>query len=192
MNFRQPEPEAIYYASAHIEPKKRNYPQIILIGWFFAFLISLGTLGGYSISAPAESPKPVVGFATTAAADVFYVLNVNELRVKNGLKPVRLLVELNESSADKANHMAATHYWGHYDPDGLAFSDYIWKQVPQAQFVGENLARCFETRDAAFASLVASPTHYQVMVGDFNYIGVSEAYDQTIGCTIMAMHFARI
>jgi uncharacterized protein YkwD len=88
--------------------------------------------------------------------------------------------------------MAAKHYWAHEDPDGTQFSDYIWKMVPPAQLVGENLARCYQSRDDAFAALVASPTHYAIMVGNFNYMGVSEAVDSQNGCTITAMHFARI
>jgi uncharacterized protein YkwD len=129
----------------------------------------------------------------TTNAQTFYVLKVTELRSQKGLKPVRLLVELNDSSTEKANSMVANHYWGHFAPaGGPSFSDIIWKHVPPAQTVGENLARCFTDRDSAFSALVASPTHYAIMMGDFNYIGVSEAYDPSIGCTITAMHFARV
>jgi uncharacterized protein YkwD len=184
-------PEAIYFAPNQPAKKPRNYTRIILIGWFAALLISIAALSGYSVSAPAAASKntPAV---TTSSVDAFYAVKVNELRAKNGLPPVRLLIELNESSANKANNMAANHYWGHNDPDGTQFSDYIWKKVPPAQIVGENLARCYMSRDAAFAALVASPTHYAIMVGNFNYMGVSEAYDTQQGCTITAMHFARI
>lgn len=192
MNPSPQTPEAIYFAPAHPAKKQRNYTRIILIGWFFAFMISLGALSGYSVSAPAASSKSSPAVVTTNA-ETFYVLKVNELRAEKGLKPVRLLVELNDSSTEKANDMVAHHYWGHYAPDGgLSFSDIIWKHVPPAQIVGENLARCFPDRDSAFAALVASPAHYAIMTGDFNYMGVSESYDPTMTCTITAMHFARI
>lgn len=191
MHQNLPVPEAVYFAPVRPAKKPRNYTRIILIGWFVALLISLGALSGYSVSAPAAATKnpPAV---TTSSVDAFYAVKVNELRAKNGLPPVRLLIELNQSSANKANNMAAKHYWSHEDPDGTQFSDYIWKTVPPAQLVGENLARCYSSRDAAFAALVASPTHYAIMVGNFNYMGVSEATDTQNGCTITAMHFARI
>jgi uncharacterized protein YkwD len=184
-------PEAIYFAPAHPAKKPRNYTRIIIIGWLAALLISLIALSGYSVSAPAAASKntPPV---TTSTVDAFYAVKVNELRAKNGLAPVRLLIELNQSSTNKANNMASKHYWAHEDPDGTQFSDYIWKTVPSAQIVGENLARCYMTRDAAFEALVNSPTHYAIMVGNFNYMGVSEAYDIDMGCTVTAMHFARI
>lgn len=191
MRQNLPVPEAIYFAPTQPVKKPRNYVRIIIIGWFIALLISLGALSGYSVSAPAAASKntPPV---TVSAVDAFYAVKVNELRAKNGLPPVRLLIELNESSANKANNMATKHYWSHEDPDGTQFSDYIWKKVPPAQLVGENLARCYATRDQAFDALVASPTHYAIMVGNFNYMGVSEAIDTENGCTITAMHFARI
>jgi uncharacterized protein YkwD len=184
-------PEAIYYAPTQQVKKPRNYTRSIIIGWLVALLISLIALSGYNVSAPAAASKntPPV---TTSTVDAFYAVKVNELRAKNGLAPVRLLIELNQSSANKANNMASKHYWAHEDPDGTQFSDYIWKTVPSAQIVGENLARCYMTRDAAFEALVNSPTHYAIMVGNFNYMGVSEAYDIDMGCTVTAMHFARI
>lgn len=184
-------PEYTYYASAHAPKKQRNYVKIVLVGWLFAFMTSLIILGGTTALAPAGASQAQA--STPTQADIFYVQKVNELRAKKGLKPVRLLQELNQSSNNKVTDMVANHYWSHFAPNnGPTFSSIIWERVPVAEEVGENLARCYLARSSAFDALVASPTHYAIMVGNFNYMGVSEAYDANLGCTIMAMHFARI
>ncbi len=191
MSQTYPIPEAIYFAPKRPKAPRSRLTRAILLAWFFAFIVSIVVLTAASVNAPAaaSTAAPVVN---PSAADVFYLEKVNALRAQNGLAPVRLLLELNESSTDKATVMATNHYWGHYDPDGKAFSDYIWKRVPPATLVGENLARCYPTRDQAYAALDASPTHHEIMVGNFNFMGVSEAYDSSMGCTITVMHFARI
>jgi uncharacterized protein YkwD len=187
------QPEFVYFAPAHAPKKKRNYVKVILFFWLLAFLMSLTALASASAFAPAAASSNLSVVATPTVADTFYIAKVNELRATKNLQPVRLLAELNQSSTDKAADMVRGHYWSHYAPNGgPAFSDFIWKRVPPATFVGENLARCYVSRDAAFAALVASPTHYEIMVGNFNYMGVSEAFDGDINCTITAMHFARI
>ena len=62
---------------------------------------------------------------------------------------------------------------------------------PRADRVGENLARCFDSRQEAFDALVASPTHYAIMTGQFTNFGVSEVEDSASGCTYTTMHFAQ-
>lgn len=191
MSQTYPLPEAIYYAPERSRVKRNKLTSAILLAWFMAFIVSIIVLTAASVTAPAAASTQVP-ITSPTAANTFYLEKVNALRAQNGLAPVRLLIELNESSNDKASVMAANHYWGHYDPDGKAFSDYIWKRVPPATLVGENLARCYPTRNQAYAALDASPTHHEIMVGNFNFMGVSEAYDSSLGCTITVMHFARI
>lgn len=192
MNYVSRNPEAYYTALNAPVKKQRKYVRAILLAWFVAFLLSIVALTSASAFAPAAASN-VSEAAIATDADTFYVTKVNTLRAEKGLKPVRLLVELNESSNDKVIDMVANNYWSHFAPNnGPSFSDIIWKRVPPAQLVGENLARCFATRDAAFTALVASKTHYEIMIGNFNYIGISEAFDSNTNCTVMAMHFAQI
>lgn len=157
--------------------------------WAVLFAVSIFAFGGFNAQAPA-APSPNTVAATSTQA--YYTQRVNELRASKNLPPVRLLVELNDSAQTKADHMAANHYWSHTTPTGVSFADFIFKEVPNAALVGENLARCFAANDKAFAALVDSPTHYAIMVGNFNYIGIAQSYDASIGCTVTAMHFARI
>ena len=124
-------------------------------------------------------------------AEVFYLNAVNSLRTQRGLAPLIIDTRLSASATQKGNDMALQGYWAHYAPNGTAYSDYIWRTSPDAYRVGENLARCFTSRQEAFQALVASPTHYAIMTGQFTNFGVSEVQDAASGCTYTTMHFAQ-
>lgn len=143
--------------------------------------------------------SPVAGAAATqnqavlvtrTEAETYYLHAVNQLRASRGLAPLVIDSRLTASANQKGTDMVAQSYWGHYAPNGTAFSDYIWQTSPKADRVGENLARCFTTRQDAFDALVASPTHYAIMTGKFTNFGVAEVKDTDSGCTYTTMHFA--
>ena len=174
--------------------KKRMFTQlfIILCGWLLVVLVlfsgqQLNAVHSLPAATNFEAPKITVNESTKA-----YLALINDLRADNGKPLLGPLEELQESATNKATHMAVYHYWGHTDPTGYSFKDFIWNSLPSAEYMGENLAECFVNREAAFAALVASPTHLQVMLDDFDFIGVGEAYDSQLGCTVTAFHFAHI
>gem|GEM_PF-511117 len=127
---------------------------------------------------------------TRSDAETYYLQAVNQLRATRGLAPMIVDSRLSASAMQKSNDMVLQNYWAHYAPNGTSFSDYIWRMSPKAEQVGENLARCFDSRQAAFDALVASPTHYAVMTGRFTNFGVAEVQDTVSGCTYTTMHFA--
>jgi uncharacterized protein YkwD len=127
---------------------------------------------------------------TRSDAEIYYLNAINGLRNSRGLAPLIIDSRLSVSATQKGNDMVLQNYWGHYAPNGMSFSDYIWGTSPKADKVGENLARCFETRESAFEALVASPTHYAIMVGGYSNFGVAEVQDESSGCTYTTMHFA--
>ena len=115
------------------------------------------------------------------------VAATNELRQKNGLAPLQPDESLEKSATAKLVDMRADKYWGHYAPDGTSFSAFIWQENDTATSVGENLARCFPTYEAAFTGLVNSPKHYAVLTGNFTYIGVASEITAS-GCESIVMH----
>lgn len=114
----------------------------------------------------------------------------NELRAKKNLLPLAEDANLEESAKAKLDHMDENNYWGHYAPDGGKFSDFIWKEKPSADVVGENLAKCFATPKDAFEGFVNSPTHYEILVGDFTNIGIA---NKTINdnCESIVLHVSK-
>lgn len=140
------------------------------------------SINGQAYASPSQLANP---------ADIYFIDQINQLRATVNEKPLTYRAELETSASLKARDMLQDKYWGHYSPNGESFADFIWKQTPASQRVGENLARCFVTRGAAFEALVNSPTHYQVMTGDFTSVGVSELKNTNDNCTYTVFHFAK-
>ena len=160
--------------------------------WFLLLTTTLFALGSVLLFGSTR-------VLTAANSDVLYssksdvmqtlTQKTNELRATKNLPALMQSQKLELSANDKLRNMQEQRYWGHYAPDGSSFSQYIWQYDNDAQLVGENLARCYVNYDAAFAALVNSPTHYQVLMGDFTHIGISSQLLQD-GCESIVMHFS--
>jgi uncharacterized protein YkwD len=162
-----------------------------------AILIAIVTVMSPPLTLLAKSPvanasesNNISAVIARSDAEVYYLNSVNNLRAERGLPPMVIDARLTASAVKKSNDMVIQKYWEHYAPNGTSFSDFIWGDSPKAIHVGENLARCFVTRNDAFKALVASPTHYAIMVGSFTNLGVSEVKDTASGCTYTTMHFS--
>jgi uncharacterized protein YkwD len=128
--------------------------------------------------------------SSTAVMQRMVELN-NDLRSTKELAPLRENRALEVSAQTKLQEMSTLKYWGHYTDDGLSFSRFIFDQEPNSELVGENLARCYSSHDAAFVALMKSPTHYLVMMGDFTDVGVASFIDKD-GCEYIVMHYAKL
>ncbi|MBP7820658.1 CAP domain-containing protein [Candidatus Saccharibacteria bacterium] len=175
-----------FWGIIHAVEKMRFVLAILLVGIVFSSVtLQAASPSASGIENPNSQAKAI------NPADIFYIEQINQVRLSIGKKPLDYSAVLEKSAALKARDMVANNYWGHYGPNGESFSDFIWRQSPDSQKVGENLARCFVTRDSAFKALVASPTHYDIMVGDFTNIGVSELTNVNDGCVYAVFHFAK-
>lgn len=121
----------------------------------------------------------------------YYLQTINNLRAGKKLKPLVIDSRLTKSAFLKGIDMSEKNYWGHYAPAGKSFAEFVWQNSPNANTVGENLAKCYTSRQDSFNALVASPTHYAIMVGNFSNFGVSEVKDKNSGCINTVMHFSR-
>lgn len=158
----------------------------------FQAIVALSIIGVMLLWAPplthgASAPAMI----DTSGTNQYYQSAVNNLRNKYGLPGVSIDDKLIVSSNNKVNDMINRHYWAHTSPNGTPFSTFVWQADNRANHSGENLTRCFKSRDEAFKALVASPTHFAVMTGDFTAIGVTESVEPDTGCVITAMHFSR-
>jgi uncharacterized protein YkwD len=184
--YSEPKRDSAFWYVVHKIEKLRLPLAILLVGIVFS-----------SVSLQAASPSTNVTQASNTKsnainpADIYYIQQMNQLRSTIGKGPLEYSSLLEKSASLKARDMVSNNYWGHYSPNGESFSDFIWRQSPDSQKVGENLARCFVTRESAFKALVASPTHYDIMVGDFTNVGVSELTNVNDGCVYAVFHFAK-
>ncbi|MEI6237363.1 MAG: CAP domain-containing protein [Candidatus Saccharibacteria bacterium] len=128
---------------------------------------------------------------TRTSAENYYLKAINDLRISKELPVLVIDSRLSSSANQKGIDMSNSNYWGHYAPMGKSFADFIWQVSPNAETVGENLAKCYSSQQSAFEALIASPTHYAIMVGNFTNFGVSEVVDKNSGCINTIMHFAQ-
>jgi uncharacterized protein YkwD len=168
---------------------------IIVVLWLGAVCLLTVLFGAWDKPMVKSAPQPTVVVESDAPyrpdpSTEAYLVMINNLRESRGIPPLAPLESLEQSAQAKAIHMAAGQYWGHYDSVGVSYKDFIWRTTPKANFIGENLARCFGDRTAAFNALVASPSHLEIMLDPFTHFGSSELYDATLGCTLTVFHFA--
>lgn len=133
------------------------------------------------VPTPTPPPPPAPVVAMTALEQAMFD-DINALRVRNGLPPLApdpaLIALARERSAD----MAARNYFSHTTPEGLSVFDLMEARGIPYAWAGENLARNnypeAETERVAFDSLVASPPHFQNMLGpNYTRMGVGVAVD---------------
>jgi uncharacterized protein YkwD len=168
-----------------------KYRLMLSLSLFVAILISP------QLSLLAQAPRTNTSQAlysikpSRTETENFYLDVINELRVSKNLEPLIIDNKLSLSANQKGLDMSNEKYWGHYAPSGKSFADFIWQSSPKANTVGENLAKCYVSRQDAFEALKASPTHYAIMVGSFTNFGVSEVMDYNSGCINTVMHFSQ-
>ena len=132
---------------------------------------------------------------TNAEANNSVVMNkmvklTNSIRAEHNLPPMVASYSLEKSAKVKVNDMIEKQYFSHYDPSGDSFSKIVWDQKPDAQMVGENIAKCFTSPEAAFDGFVKSPAHFGILVGDFTSIGVA-SQTRSDGCELIVLHVSR-
>ncbi len=175
--------------------KRRLFNAVVYLRFPLAIIIALFVFSVMSTQAASPAASAVVyneaKAQTINSADVFYIEKINNLRASVGEPYLFYKPALERSAAYKAQDMINNNYWGHFSPYGSSFSDFIWRETPFSEKVGENLAKCYDSRNDAFKALVNSPTHYEIMVGDFTHVGISERINLSDGCIYTVLHFAK-
>ena len=120
------------------------------------------------------------GFAqSNTEAEV--IAEVNEIRVANGLNPLRYDAALEGAAAVRANEL--TVKFSHTRPDGTD-----WYTVNPDLMYGENLADGYTTADAVVNAWMASPEHKaNILKPDFATVSVSSVVKN--GKTYWAQEF---
>lgn len=104
---------------------------------------------------------------------------VNQVRVDEGLKPLRHSATLDKVAQDHLEDMHKDGYFAHKGPSGRDEWYYFNKEDYLFYRGGENLARYFPTVQDLVAGWVASPTHYQNII-DPTFIETGIATDGNI------------
>lgn len=102
------------------------------------------------------APESVKSYATDMS-DSGLLEVTNEIRTREGLKPLNLNESLDASAQSKANDMRQKDYWSHTSPDGQQPSDFITDYTYSK--TAENLAYGFNSSEAALRGWMNSSSH---------------------------------
>lgn len=164
-----------------ISPLKEDIKAIALLLMYIVFGFLIFTILNYDNSV-------IVARETNASS---LLVLVNKERASVGVKPLTMVSELTESAFVKANDLIDNDYWNHDRPDGVKFSDVIFKYLPDATKVGENLTKCYDSVDSEFVALKNSTSHYENMIDkDYQLYGDATIIDNK--CKYTVQHFAQI
>lgn len=91
------------------------------------------------------------------------VRDVNVARAQRGLAPLTPDESLSRFAMQVAEQMAARHYFGHTDPNGVTFQDRLRASNMRYRFAAENMA--FDQDEPhANGAFLTSPGHYANIV----------------------------
>lgn len=147
----------------------------------------------YLVSQSSHVRGNVLAYATNMSiSDLLSAANSS--RAANGLSPLQLNTQLNNSAQSKAQHMLTYDYWAHTAPNGTE----PWYFFNQAGYnytrAGENLAYGFNTGYEVNTGWMNSPTHRDNILGDFTEVGfgiASGAGFQGGENTVVVAHYGK-
>ena len=115
--------------------------------------------------------KPVKEVVESLDATESYMLTlVNNRRRDAGLAMVIELRHINYGAYNRAVDLGGKNQWSH---DGFASALYgsLWN--PQKAFIGENLAKNYDTEDKVIEAWMNSPKHKEILLNArYKYMGV--------------------
>ena len=136
----------------------------VLVAAFFIVRFDAG-----AVPEPLQSSH-VLAYATEMSHSGL-LSGTNNARAANGLAPLSLNGQLNNSAQAKAQDMANKNYWAHVSPDGTQ-PWYFFDQAGYAYIrAGENLAYGFMTSQGAVDGWMNSATHRANILGDYQDVG---------------------
>lgn len=108
---------------------------------------------------------------------------INETRESNKLPKLKQRTNLNQSAADKCQHMVVHNYWAH-SGGGTTWDSFIDEYNKK----GEILASDFKDTASQHTAWINSPHHREVIVDEFKYFG-SATCEYTDGKNLTVVHF---
>ncbi len=127
---------------------------------------------------PQPEPRPVVPPGDTSAltaAERNMLTLLNEERVRAGLSPLQVDMDLVRLARMKSEDMVARGYFGHVSPTYGSPFNMMDRAGIRYRYAGENLAGA-PTVEAAHRALMASPGHRaNILNPNFTHVGIGVA-----------------
>ncbi len=104
------------------------------------------------------------------------VRKTNQKRTAAGVEPLVYNERLSNAAENKARHMVKHGYWSHYGPDGTSPWNFIDDNGYAYQYVGENLAKSFQTVDGLISGWMNSSEHRENLLNSrYQDVGIATA-----------------
>lgn len=146
-------------------------------------LLYIGYIVGYysGVGGQVRSSEPQVPLITS----------INTIRQEKGLNLLTPDPSLDKTALIKANDMADKNYFEHDAPDGTKWAEFIEKNRPNSEHVGENIAECYATNKDTITGWINSPTHYENIVKpEWALYGTATVWDEDRSCSVTVNHFS--
>lgn len=157
-------------------------------------LMATSTLISFEYAfSPAEKAVYAASTGSTMSAENIMGL-INDFRQVEGLERLKTSKDLTNSACLKLEHMVDNQYFEHISPNGVTpwyfFHEAGYKYIG----AGENLAKGYTNTTEQMQAWINSPTHYEVMKGDYTEQGVCTKYVTLNGADIWltVSHFGKI
>ena len=119
------------------------------------------------------------------------ITSINTIRQEKGLTLLTPDPSLDKTALIKANDMADKNYFEHDAPDGTKWYNFIKKNRPNSESVGENIAECYSTNKDTMAGWIKSPTHYaNIVKPEWTLYGTATVWDEDRNCNLTVNHFS--
>ena len=149
---------------------------------YFRYLVLAALAAAILLPAPAAAGEgTVVATDKMQAAEAKVLREINQIRARNGRKPLRADKRTSHVARSRSLDMAAKRYFAHTEPDGDAADDILDRRGISAAEVTENIGHTVGLTLKAGARKMAdwwfrSPPHRrQMLARDVNYVGVGIA-----------------
>lgn len=150
---------------------------------YLRYVVLAALVAAVLVPAPAAAGGRDVVVATDKmqAAEAKLLKEINEIRVQNGRKPLRLDRRTSHVARSRSLDMAAKRYFAHTEPDGDAADDILDRRGIDAKEVTENIGHTVGLTLRAGSRRMAdwwyhSPPHRrQMLARNVNYVGIGIA-----------------
>jgi uncharacterized protein YkwD len=132
------------------------------------------------------------GQVRSSKPEVPLITQINTIRQEKGLILLTPDPSLDKTAFIKASDMADKNYFEHDAPDGTKWSDFIKKNRPDSEYIGENIAECYATNQDTITGWIKSPTHYaNIVKPEWTLYGTATVWDEDKSCFITVNHFSQ-
>ena len=141
-------------------------------------LLLLLTVSAVALAGPAAGSRATA--TRQARLDGSLLVQMNALRARHGLRPLRLSMPLNAAAEDHSLEMARDGYFEHESADGTAFWKRVERYYPAAGYrswvVGENLvwqSPDLSAPEAMKLWMASAPHRANLLDRDWREVGIS-------------------